>query len=278
VNKKNYLLIDSGDGQKLEQIGKYRIIRPCPLAIWKSYLPKSTWESADALFSRENRWTFTTKIPPSWNIEIENLNLKISFTDFGHLGIFPEHFSLIKLLEEKISKKKEPNILNLFAYTGTLTLALARKGARVCHLDASVKSVNWAKENSSLNNLTNTPVRYIVDDAMKFVKREVKRRVKYDGIILDPPTFGRGASGQVFKIERDLFPLLSLCKELLSENPLFILLTCHTPGFTPRVLENIFSQVMDFSSSKYFSGELILASSESPFSIPSGSFLIWEPK
>ena len=280
MTEKKYLLLDSGDGQKLEKIGDFLVVRPCSLAVWKPSLSRESWETADLFFSREkeNGWTFRKKVPQSWNIKINNLIFKISLTDFGHLGIFPEHFSLFEFMEKKIKSRPSASILNLFAYTGGATLAAAKAGAKVCHLDASAKAVAWAKENAELNNLEKAPIRYIVDDAIKFLKREVRRKVRYDGIILDPPSFGRGASGQVFKIEKDLYTILSLCKELLSDEPLFLILTCHTPGFTPSVLENISAQVMKNSNDDgtFSSGEMYLKCENDGMSVPSGSYLIWE--
>lgn len=287
MSEKKYLLLDSGDGRKLEKVGDFCLVRPCALAIWKPSLDKKRWDEADASFSREkeNLWFYKNKVPESWKIKINDLHFKISLTDFGHLGIFPEHFSLFDFMEKKIKSKSSPSILNLFAYTGGATLAAARSGAKVCHLDASTKAVSWAKENASLSNLDKAPIRYIVDDAMKFLKREVRRNNKYDGIILDPPSFGRGTSGQVFKIEKDLFELLTLCKELLSDDPLFLILTCHTPGFSPSVLESVASQVFQGKCSlngkevetNFTSGEMYLKSVHG-IDIPSGSYLIWEGK
>lgn len=285
MSEKKYLLLDSGDGRKLEKVGDFLLVRPCSLAIWKPSHDKKKWDDADASFSREkeNLWYFKKKIPSNWNIQINNLHFKVSLTDFGHLGVFPEHFSLFDSMERKIKSKSSPSILNLFAYTGGASLAAARAGAKVCHLDASTKAVAWAKENASLNKLDKAPIRYIVDDAMKFLKREVRRKSKYDGIILDPPSFGRGTSGQVFKIEKDLFELLSLCKELLSEDPLFLILTCHTPGFSPSVLRSISSQVFKKNNpsikndeTNFTSGEMYLKSEGCGIDIPSGSYLIWE--
>lgn len=278
----NYLLIDSGDGKKLEQVGKYRIIRPSPIAIWKPF--QSNWD-ADLIFSREdkNEWTFKKKVDPSWPIEMGGIKYKVMPTSFGHLGVFFEHQTIFELIRKKI--KKNSSLLNLFAYTGGATIAAALAGAKVCHLDASKKVVDWAKENFELNDLSPTQVRWIVDDVFKFLKREVKRNNRYDAIILDPPTFGRGTSGQLFKIEEHLFELLDLCRSLLSNNPLFLILSCHTPGFSTTVLENILKQIFGktnfqapphkASFGKFESHNLFLQGST--HLLPSGNFVLWEP-
>lgn len=272
-----YFLVDSGDQQKLERYGDYLIARPCSQALWRPSLPKSEWDKADAHFSRDggNAWTFKTKLPQSWIVEVEGVRFKIAPTDFGHLGVFPEHSLLWKSMQEAIKKRTEaPQILNLFAYSGGATLAAAQAGARVCHLDASKGMVAWARENAQLNGLSGAPIRWIVDDAAKFLQREIKRGVRYDGIILDPPSFGRGSKGEVFKIERDIHDLLHLCRQLLSENPLFLMLTTHTPGMTPIVMGHLLGQKMRGMQGRMETGEMILPS-ETKLDIPCGSFAKW---
>lgn len=272
-----YFLVDSGDQQKLERYGDYLIARPCSQALWRPSLPKSEWDKADAHFSRDggNAWTFKTKLPQSWIVEVEGVRFKIAPTDFGHLGVFPEHSLLWKSMQEAIKKRTEaPQILNLFAYSGGATLAAAQAGARVCHLDASKGMVAWARENAQLNGLSGAPIRWIVDDAAKFLQREIKRGVRYDGIILDPPSFGRGSKGEVFKIERDIHDLLHLCRQLLSENPLFLMLTTHTPGMTPIVMGHLLGQKMRGMQGRMETGEMILLS-EAKLDIPCGSFAKW---
>lgn len=259
-----YELIDSGDGMKWERFGPYCLCRPCPQAVWRP----SRKNTADAVFSRENgnRWTFHSKLPKEWTIQVKQVRLKISLTDFGHLGVFPEHASLWDWMCPLI--EKGDRVLNLFAYSGGATLAAAKRGAEVCHLDASKGMVDWARENAGLNDLKDAPIRWIVDDALKFLKREEKRGSRYHGIILDPPTFGRGGKGEVFKIEEQILPLLELCKSVLFERPKFLIFSCHTPGFTPIVLEHLLFQVF---GKKAEAGEMLLESNNT-FSIPSGSF------
>ncbi len=228
-----YQLIDSGDGQKLEQFGEFLIQRPCSQALWQKRDPDQ-W-TPDARFTREPNGNWTGQLPEQWTLTHEGLQFNLRATDFGHVGIFPEHAAHWSWMQQLLTGR-DANVLNLFAYSGGASLACAKAGAKVCHLDASPGMVTWAKENAALNDLQEAPIRWIVDDALKFVKREVKRGRRYEGIILDPPSFGRGKQGQVFKIEDDLPLLLDQCRELLSDMPLFILLTCHTPGITPLVL------------------------------------------
>ncbi|HSX03865.1 MAG TPA: class I SAM-dependent methyltransferase [Rhabdochlamydiaceae bacterium] len=273
----SYSLLDSGNGLKLEQFGDFVIVRPCAQALWQPRLKEEVWESADAHFSRDggNRWMLKRRLPTSWKVELKGLLFKISPTDFGHLGIFPEHHLLWEWAAKQIQKEKTPpQILNLFAYSGGATLAFAKAGAHVCHLDASEKMVKWARENARLNELEEAPIRWIVDDALKFLKRELKRGKKYEGIILDPPSFGRGNRGEVFKIERDLFEILNCCRQLLSEKPLFLVLSSHTPGMTPVVMHNLMQQTMNGASGQIESGEMELATKQF-YNLPCGSFARW---
>ena len=275
--KKNYALIDSGDQQKLERFGPYLLARPCSQAVWRPCSPRSVWSGANATFSREggNRWNTSNPLPESWVIELEGLLFKIAPTEFGHLGIFPEHSLLWSDLATLIQAAPQPpNILNLFAYSGGATLAAARAGAKVCHLDASKGMVAWARENAALNGLSQAPIRWIIDDVVKFLKREEKRGSRYDGIILDPPSFGRGNKGEVFKIEDDLHTILSLCRAILQPNPLFVLFTTHTPGMTPLVIHHLLTQMMQGSGGKITAGELVIPS-ENSFPLPYGGFGWW---
>lgn len=268
---KSYQLIDSGNGQKLEAFGEILLIRPCQAAVWKPQLSRE-WERADALFTREGKggWQMKRKLPSSWQVEIEGIILKAAPTDFGHLGIFPEHQTIWRLMKERM--RKEFSFLNLFAYSGAASLIAAKEGAKVCHVDASKPMVAWARENAELNRLDKAPIRWIIDDAVKFLKREQKRGVRYDGILLDPPSFGRGPKGEVFKIEEEVEALLQACFDVLSEKPSFMIFSSHTPGFTPTVLMNLLRQKRE--KGKITSGELLIESSAG-FSLPSGNYAIW---
>lgn len=273
----NYTLIDSGAQQKLERFGDFLLVRPCAQALWLPKLSQEIWDSAHAVFTREkgNSWKKGSSLPKEWIVEVEGLHFKIAPTDFGHLGIFPEHSLLWKWMQQCIQERKEPpSILNLFAYSGGATLAAAKAGAKVCHLDASKGMVQWARENAKLSKLEKAPIRWIVDDVLKFLRREERRGATYDGIILDPPSFGRGSQGEVFKIERDLPLILQLCRALLSKNPLFVVLSSHTPGQTPLVMQHLLSQMMHGVKGVIEGGEMVL-SAKGALDVPCGSYARW---
>ena len=248
-----YQLIDSGDGQKLARCGKITIQRPAPLALWH---PKKKW-NADATFV-EKKWKMQKQLPESWEVEIEGIRFKLKRTDFGHLGLFPEQKAQWRWLKEQPPGR----VLNLFAYSGGSSLA---SQGEVTHLDAARGMVDWACENAQLNGRED--IRWIVEDVRKFVKREVKRGNSYDGVILDPPTFGRGKSLEVFKIERDLVPLLD---QVMALKPRFVLLSCHTPGYTPTILSNLLKERF---RGEVEAGEMLL---EGEPSLPSGAFARWK--
>jgi 23S rRNA (cytosine1962-C5)-methyltransferase len=279
----NYELIDSGNGRKLERFGPYTLSRPSSQAVWKPCLGKIAWDKASALFIREGdtKWSYPHQpIPSEWTLQTAGLIFKISPTEFGHLGIFPEQqnfWSWIQNLVAKSNAKRgsAPSVLNLFAYSGGSTLAAAKSGARVCHLDASKGMVAWARENAQLNHLETAPIRWIVDDVTKFLLRESKRGNRYDAIILDPPTFGRGSNGEIFKIEDSITQLLAQCRQLLSENPLFVLFSCHTPGFTPIVMQHLLSQMMHGKKGLIDYGEMLLTGNLQTLPLPSGSYARW---
>lgn len=260
-----YQLLASGDGKKREQFGEFIIDRPCGQAIWN--FPKRM-EKADASFSREEGKGWSGKaLPKEWTAELSGILMRIQKTDFGHLGAFPEHSTQADFLK----KHAKGRVLNLFAYSGWATLFLAKHGVEVTHLDASKGMVDWARQNAVLNGLKDKPIRWIVEDAIKYLKREAKRGSFYDGVILDPPSFGRGAQGQVFKIERDIGTLLELVKEVLVEDPSFVLFTCHTPGMTPICLEHLMNDLFPDGSKE--SGEMCIEGEDR--SLPTGSFVRW---
>ena len=263
--KDDYELIDSGDGRKFERFGSYTLVRPCSQALWR---PRNVaaWKNATASFDREdgNRWHGRKSLPDEWVIETAGIRLKLSGTDFGHLGIFPEQREQWMWIRETVARRmavagdRGPvKVLNLFAYSGGSTIAAAQGGAEACHLDAAKGMVQWARENAALNGLQNHPIRWITDDAHKFLAREARRGRRYDAVIFDPPTFGRGANGELYKIERDLQETLELIRNVISETPLFLLFSSHTPGLSCRVAENVMRQA--FPSCRTFeSGEMLL--------------------
>lgn len=277
--KTEYELLDSGLERKLERFGAYIFSRPAIGVVWSPKLSKEDWKRSDAVFFRhpENRWETYRSLPKSWRIVVKDIVFQISPTDFGHMGIFPEHSVFWPWIQEKIQSAKRPiQLLNLFAYSGGATLAAAKAGASVCHVDASKGMVTYARENAHLNGLEKAPIRWIVDDVQKFLTREMRRGKFYDAIILDPPSFGRGARGEVFKIERDIIDILLLCKRLLTAHPLFVLLTCHTPGLTPLTLENMIRQNLPIKRTRLECGEMKLEPREG-YSVPAGSFATWQP-
>jgi len=266
-----YSLLDSGNGKKLERFGPYTIQRPASQAVWKPSLDPKLWKKADGVFTRDKENQWKRPIEGDWTIDIANITFKLSPTDFGHIGVFPEHQQFWKWIQKQ--KCEGLNILNLFAYSGGATLAAAKAGATVCHLDASKGMVTWARENTKLNGLKKAPIRWITDDAQKFLKREERRGNRYDAIILDPPSFGRGSRGEVFKIEDDILVLLDQCRMVLSNTPKFILFSCHTPGFSPLVMRNLMNQMMQGFKGTIDQGEMVLEGEGYP--LPSGTFARW---
>lgn len=284
-SQKDYELLDSGDGEKLERYGKYILRRPDPQALSKKNFGEDVWEKADAFFSRDEKragWHFKKDTPKSWEINFGGLNLKITPSAFKHTGLFPEQLSNWEWTEEKIKNQKlklkngeEINILNLFGYTGGATLACAKAGAKVTHVDASKTSIGIARDNAKLSNLESAPVRWILDDAVAFVKKEIKRGKKYDGIIMDPPAFGRGPDGEVWKIENDFLPFLSLCKELLSENPLFFLVNGYASGYSSVTYLNNIEDLQKKYGGEIENGELFIEETSSGRLLSAGIFSRW---
>jgi len=274
-----YELLDSGHGRKLERFAKITLDRPCSQAVW-SPQKKALWEQADAYFTRKQglEWRGRDQLPDSWITCINGIRMKLSTTDFGHLGVFPETRSMWDWITETLSaeapKRKEPlHFLNLFAYSGGATLAGAKGGAHCCHVDASKGMVQWARENAKLNDLEDHPIRWIVDDVNKFLQREIRRGRRYDAVLLDPPSFGRGKGGELYKIEHALLETLELVKGVLSGQPCFIYLTSHTPGFSPIVLKNLILQLLE--GSRVECGEMLLTGDPGTYSVPSGTWARW---
>lgn len=264
-----YQLLDSGNKMKLEQVGEYRLIRPALNAFWKPLLPQKEWDSACGIFVRDSsgggKWTWKQKVPTSWVVQWGNFNITIKPTNFGHLGFFAEQYHNWDFFREFITKElggKEANTLNLFAYSGIGSMAMASTGATCCHLDAAKGMVDWGRENQALN-VDSVPdtIRWIVDDVTKFCNREIRRESKYNLIALDPPSFGRGANGQVWKIEEDLPKLLQLCNQLIDKSKSYcIVLSCHSPGFSGIVLENMLREVFG-KGGTFVSEEMTIAES-----------------
>ncbi len=238
-----YEVLDSGHGRKLEQAGPYRIVRPALNAFWAPALPESEWKKADAVYIRNSggsgRWE--GRLPAEWQVEYAGFQLKLKPTGFGHLGFFAEQYRNWNWFRELLPRLGSGvKTLNLFAYSGVGSMAMAAGGAEVCHLDAAKGMIDWGRENMQLNPGCPDRIRWIVDDAMKFCKREVRRGSRYQLIALDPPSFGRGAQAQVWKIEDDLPLLLDECRQLLElDRECYVVLSCHSPGFSPETLGRI---------------------------------------
>jgi len=273
-----YKLLDSGNCKKLEQAGQFRLIRPALNAFWKPSLNESEWDAADAVFERSStgggNWTWKRNPPPDWTLTWGGLRLLAKPTNFGHLGFFPEQANNWQWLRAALAQMpKGASTLNLFAYSGGATLAMAQGGAsEACHLDASHGIIEWAKRNQALNPGTDK-IRWICDDAMKFVSREQRRGRKYNGIILDPPSFGRGAQGQVWKIEDGICELMKSCKDLLdTSNPHFILLSCHSQGFSGLSLGRCLASVFPESEKLVEGGEMTIPEGGGSRVLPAGIY------
>jgi 23S rRNA (cytosine1962-C5)-methyltransferase len=284
----DYRLLDTGDFQKLEKFGPHRFIRPAPQAIWGKTLEKNEWEQAEGEYKyfkgkeTGGKWNLFSKLPKDgWNIRFRHLTFKVKPTGFGHIGLFPEQALNWGWIAECINncQQPQPNVLNIFGYTGASTLAAAAAGARVTHVDASKASVTWARDNLQLSGLADRPVRWIVDDVIKFLEREHRREKKYDGIILDPPSFGRGPKGEVWNIENKLSELMVLCKNVLSETPLFILLTTHSPGFSGLTMKNMLcTYLVPPGEGVFDTGEMYILDTASTLHLPNGFYSRWSAK
>ena len=279
-NWKDYELLDLSEGMKLERYKDIILARPDPQVIWKNKNKSDLWEKCDAIYHRNSKgggyWEYKNNIPASWEISYNNITFNIKTMGFKHTGVFPEQaFNWDYMINKIKNSKREIKVLNLFAYTGGASLACLSASASVVHVDSSKGVIEQAKENVKASNLDDKSIRYILDDVVKFVKREIRREIKYDAIIMDPPSFGRGANKEVWDIEKDLFDLVKLCNELLSDNPLFFLINSYTTGLSSKVLENI----LKLSISKegvITSGELGIPVKNSELILPCGIYGRWE--
>lgn len=262
-NWRDYELLDSGDGLKLERFGKYTFARPESQAMWSRALPKSAWEDAHGVFQPTGEesgghWIIKKKIDEKWIMNYGELKFWAMTTPGRHLGVFPEVASHWDFMADSIQKAdSRPNVLNLFGYTGLASLAAAAAGASVTHVDASKKSVGWARENQELSGLGDRPIRWIVEDAVKYVQREIKRGVKYDGIILDPPKFGRGPKGEVWEVYKSLPNLLEMCRQCLSDHPLFVIVTVYAVRASAIHVAHAVDEIMKKYKGETDSGELV---------------------
>lgn len=277
----DYELLDAGHGEKLERWGRVILRRPDPQAIWPPTREERYWNRATAVYHRSasggGRWELPGQVPKRWTIEYGALRFYIELTGFKHTGLFPEQAVNWDWIREQVRRSKRTvRALNLFAYTGGATVALAEAGAEVCHVDAAKRMVARARENAALSCVGNRPIRYITDDVMKFIQREQRRGNRYDAIIMDPPTYGRGPTGELWKLEDTLHELLTCCASLLSDRPLFMLVNSYTTGFSPIVAANMLKAlVKDQHGGEVSCGELALPIAQSDLVLPCGSYGRW---
>ncbi len=278
-NWKDYELIDSGNGQRLERFGRYTLVRPDPQIIWKPSLQQHDWEKADAIFKRTSgdrgEWINGNNLPDKWVLRYNYISFYCKLSPFKHTGVFPEqavHWDFIhnsisnastslskySLSEPEANRSASLNILNLFGYTGIASLVAAQAGAKVTHVDASYPTIGWGQENQELSRLQDAPIRWILDDALKFCQREIKRGVKYDGIIMDPPVFGHGPKGEVWDFNESFPKLMEVCMQLLSDKPLFIIINAYAISTSAITLENVLKGYTNHLEGTLESGELVL--------------------
>lgn len=277
---KDYEVIDSSQGEKLERWGDYLLIRPDPQVIWDTKKANAGWKNRNAHYHRSKKgggeWEFFN-LPKQWQIGYKGLTFNLQPFNFKHTGLFPEQAVNWDWFGEKIRNAKRPvKVLNLFAYTGGATLAAAKAGASVTHIEASKGMVTWAKENAASSGLSNAPIRWIVDDCVKFVEREIRRGNKYDGIIMDPPSYGRGPKGEIWKIEDSIYPFIKLCSQILSDDPLFFLINSYTTGLQPAVLSYLIgSEIGKRFGGQVESGEIGLPVTSNGLVLPCGASGRW---
>lgn len=277
---KDYQLLDAGNGEKLESWNGIILRRPDPQAIWPVDMNRDAWKKPDGFYHRSSmgggEWEFKKKLPEEWTVQYKELTFKVSPTNFKHTGLFPEQAVNWDFMMNKISHANRPiKVLNLFAYTGGATMACSKAGAdEVVHVDASKGMTVWAKENRDLCGLTDHKIRFIVDDCLKFVEREERRGNKYDAIIMDPPSYGRGPNGEVWKFEQNIYHLIGSCMKILSDQPLFFLINSYTTGISSTVLENILktSMLPKYRNGKVDAGEVGLPIVNNDLVLPCGIY------
>ena len=278
---KDYEIIDMANGEKLERWGNIKLIRPDPQIIWKNKSFPNEWKNANAKYNRSNTgggaWEYKKRLPESWQVKYKNLTFNIKPMGFKHTGLFPEQAVNWDWMINKIQQsKRNIKVLNLFAYTGGATVACLSAGASVCHVDSSKGMTTWAKENVESSGLREKHVRFIIDDVVKFVQREIRRGKKYDAIVMDPPSYGRGKNGEVWQFENNIADLVELCMQVLSDDPLFFLINSYTTGISSRVLANLLELNMKNHKGKITSGEIGLPMKNSNLVLPCGIYGRWE--
>lgn len=278
MNEKDYELLDSGEGEKLERFGSFVLSRPDPQALWRKHLNEKDWKNAHASFSRSEvsaEWTYKKEKLDKWSINFGGLKLWIKPTAFKHTGLFPEQYVNWDWMRNILKDNSGADVLNLFGYTGGASLACAQAGAKVVHVDGSKSAITWARENAELSGLSDKPIRWILEDARIFVGREIKRGNKYDGIIMDPPAFGHGANKEVWKIEENFLPLVEDCIKLLKDKPLFFLINGYSAGYSAIAYRNVLNILTEKFGGSIEIGELTLPESGTNRLLPCGIFARW---
>lgn len=276
-----YELLDFGHGRRLERLGELCLDRPCPVAADVACSATAAWQKADARFERagptDGRWLAAPAAPERWTIRHGQFVLELKRTDSGQVGVFPEQAANWDWLAAQQAAASRPlKVLNLFAYTGGSSLAAAAAGAEVVHVDAAKNAVAWARRNAELSGLAEAPIRWIAEDALKFVRRELKRQARYDAVILDPPSYGHGARGEAWQLEQHLEPLLGMCGELTAGQRRFLLLTCHTPEYTPARLKRLLAQALGQRTEGRLSAGPMTLETRTGRSLPSGVVVRWQ--
>ncbi len=274
----DYELIDSGNGRRLERFGKYILNRPDPEVMWQKSLPPEDWAKADAEFIND-RWVTKNDFPEKWELEINDLKVNLKLTPFKHVGIFPEQKFEWDLISKTVKETaSEPNILNLFGYTGVASLSALSAGAKVTHVDASRPAITWFKENQELSGLSEKYARIIIDDALKFTAREIKRGVKYDGVIMDPPVYGHGPNGEKWSFAKDFPKLLDNVSQILSDNPIFVVVNAYAISSSSVSLANILNDKLKNLNGNITNGELTLKETSGGRILSTGIWSIWQKK
>ena len=277
-----YQLIDFGGGQRLESFGPWRLDRPCPAVKRIARADPDAWQQADARFDRtegeEGQWSLRRKLPEQWTIVYGPLTFELKRTPAGHLGVFPEQAAYWDWITDQLrADAAPPKVLNLFAYTGGSTLTAAAAGAEVVHVDAAQNTTAWARRNAELSGMAERPIRWITEDALKFVKRELQRGNRYDAVVLDPPSYGHGPQGEVWRLSKDLPRLLEICGQLTARRRRFMMLTCHTPGFDPARLERMMTDALGETDDGTVTARQLAIRSAAGRDLPGGVVARWQP-
>lgn len=279
---KDYELLDCSCGERLERWGKVTLIRPDPQVVWQTPKTHPLWKKADAVYHRSNtgggQWEVHSRIPDRWEISYRDLTFNVKTMGFKHTGVFPEQAVNWDYVSDLIKQQNRPvKVLNLFAYTGAATVSALKAGAEVVHVDASKGMVQWAKENAISSGVIDRPVRWIVDDCIKFVQREIRRGNRYDILIMDPPSYGRGPGGEVWKLENEVYHFVELCREVLSDNPLAVLINSYTAGLSPAVMQYILGAlIVPKCGGTVKSEEIGLPVTQTGLLLPCGATAIWK--